>query len=408
MAAGAGPCDIIGVGPGLRGPGGAGTPGPQRPPAARGHLASTHQGPSAKNRPGCVATASAGRGPLAGQGGVDGEVPPAARGFRCVGRSERPLFACPPAMLFQMRQLEAHCRELWTWRLERPGMGRHDMFPAGLPAAGWTRAAATGAISAIAAPAGAARPARGGNAGARRAVAPPQVALCARHRALLCAACAQRGADHWSWRAHEGHCMDATQARVAVRALRAWLQPAPPAGPGPAVAPLPVWDPPRGRKCSRSRSSSPEQATRSACPASRECARRPGDPSDLPLPSRLDRGGTQPKRLTYGRWARGAPAALAAPPPPSLPPERTPVHGGAAGVGLQVPQAPADSPGGRHQGGGGRPVPLAPLYLLPFLLPRAGGHFRERWPQADDGPGRVPAPGVGTDRPPGVFRGGGG
>ena len=49
-------------------------------------------------------------------------------GFRCVGQLARPLLACPAAMLFQMRQLEAHCRELWTRRLARPGRGRQDMF----------------------------------------------------------------------------------------------------------------------------------------------------------------------------------------------------------------------------------------------------------------------------------------
>ena len=49
-------------------------------------------------------------------------------GFRCVGRLALPLFAFPAAMLFQMRQLEAHCRELWTRRLARPGRGRHEMF----------------------------------------------------------------------------------------------------------------------------------------------------------------------------------------------------------------------------------------------------------------------------------------
>ena len=49
-------------------------------------------------------------------------------GFRCVGRAACPLFARPDAMLFLMRQLEAHCRALWTWRLARPGVGRQDVF----------------------------------------------------------------------------------------------------------------------------------------------------------------------------------------------------------------------------------------------------------------------------------------
>ena len=179
-------------------------------------------------------------------------------GFRCVGRSACPLFACPAAMLFQMRQLEAHCRELCTRRLARPGRGRQDMSLLDyLPPAGPGR-----------------QPLRpfqrlprrrvqrdrhgAGDGGAGRAVAPPQVALCARHWAPPCAAGAQRGAEHCCRRAHEGHRMDAAQGRVAARALRAWLQPAPPSGAETAVASQPVPDPLRGRERSRSQSSSLE------------------------------------------------------------------------------------------------------------------------------------------------------
>ena len=53
---------------------------------------------------------------------------PPLGGFRGVGWAARPLFARPATMLFQMRQLEAHCRELWTRRLARPGAGRQDVF----------------------------------------------------------------------------------------------------------------------------------------------------------------------------------------------------------------------------------------------------------------------------------------
>ena len=49
-------------------------------------------------------------------------------GFRCVGRAARPLFACPDAMLVQMRQLEAHCHALWKRRLARPELRRQDVF----------------------------------------------------------------------------------------------------------------------------------------------------------------------------------------------------------------------------------------------------------------------------------------
>ena len=51
VATRAGPRDVRGASPGLRGLCRAGTPGPQRPPAAGGHVAATHQGPSAKNGP---------------------------------------------------------------------------------------------------------------------------------------------------------------------------------------------------------------------------------------------------------------------------------------------------------------------------------------------------------------------
>ena len=82
-------------------------------------------------------------------------------GFRCVGRSARPLFARPEAMLFQMRQLEAHCRAQWARRLARPGAGWMDVFLLDYLPPGRTRTAAPAALSTLAAPAGAARPARG-------------------------------------------------------------------------------------------------------------------------------------------------------------------------------------------------------------------------------------------------------
>ena len=53
-------------------------------------------------------------------------IPPG--GFRCVGRAGGPLFARPDAMLFQMCQLEAHRRALWTRRLAQPGAGRQYVF----------------------------------------------------------------------------------------------------------------------------------------------------------------------------------------------------------------------------------------------------------------------------------------
>ena len=194
-------------------------------------------------------------------------------GFRCVGRSARPLFARPEAMLFQMRQLEAHCRALWARRLARPGAGRQDVFlldylpPAGpgqQPLRPFQRLPRRRVQ----------RDRRGAGGGdADRVAPPPQVALCARHRAPPCAACVQRGAEHCCQRAHEGHRMDAAQARVAARALRAWLQPARPAGAGPVAAFQAARGSPSARKRPRPQSSSPERETRRARPE-HEHARR--------------------------------------------------------------------------------------------------------------------------------------
>ena len=117
-------------------------------------------------------------------------------------------------MLFQMRQLEAHCRALWTRRLARPGVGQQDVFlldylpptgPGLQPLRPFQRL-----------------PCRrvqcdrqgAGGGGVGRVAPPPQVALCARHRAPPCVTCVQRGAEHCCQRAHEGHRMDATQARA--------------------------------------------------------------------------------------------------------------------------------------------------------------------------------------------------
>ena len=50
-------------------------------------------------------------------------------GCKCMGRTERPVFACCQAMQEHMRRLEVHCRALWAWQLVRPGMGRQEAFP---------------------------------------------------------------------------------------------------------------------------------------------------------------------------------------------------------------------------------------------------------------------------------------
>ena len=151
-----------------------------------------------------------------------------------------------------------------------------------------------------------------------RVAPPPRVALCARHRAPPCAACVQRGAEHCYQRAQEGHRMDAAQARVAAQALRAWLQPAQPAGAGSVAASQAAQGSPSARKHPRSQSPSPARVTRRARLAEHECAHRPEEPSaPPPPPKRLQGGGGQPKRLRYvkraGR-AQATPPALPAPP----------------------------------------------------------------------------------------------
>ena len=66
-----------------------------------------------------------------------------------------------------------------------------------------------------------------------------------------------------------------------------------------------------------------------------------------------------------------------------------------------MPQALARSPGGRNKGGG-RPVPPPPRYLPPLLLPRLADIFGNISHQLTVARAWVPAPRVGTSRPPGV------
>ena len=52
-------------------------------------------------------------------------------GFRSMGHTERPVFACQPHMRQHMQQLQQHCLELWTRRLSTPRAGCKDYFLAG-------------------------------------------------------------------------------------------------------------------------------------------------------------------------------------------------------------------------------------------------------------------------------------
>ena len=74
--------------------------------------------------------------------------------------------------------------------------------------------------------------------------------------------------------------------------------------------------------------------------------------------------------------------------------------GGAAGGRLQVPQAPAGSPGGLYRGGGGGalspPPPLPPPSSSQGLSDIFGSISR----QLTMAPAGAPVPGLGTGRPP--------
>ena len=49
-------------------------------------------------------------------------------GYKCMGRMERPVFACRQAMQRHMRRLKVHYTSLWSRRLARPGRGRREAF----------------------------------------------------------------------------------------------------------------------------------------------------------------------------------------------------------------------------------------------------------------------------------------
>ena len=127
----------------------------------------------------------------------------------CGAGSTPAVFVRPAVMLFQMCQLEAHRWELWTRRLARPRAGRQDMLlldyflpvgPGLRPLRPFQRLPRRQVQ----------RNRQGASeGGAGRAAVPPHVAVCPKHQAPPCAACAQRGAEHCCRRAHEGRKMDA-------------------------------------------------------------------------------------------------------------------------------------------------------------------------------------------------------
>ena len=157
-------------------------PAPSNHRLRGGHVAATHQGPRAENGLGCVATAFASRGPSAGQGGVDGQIPLAAGGLEVCGEGGAPgRHAVPnaPAGGALPRAMDA--------TPGAAGSGAAGCVPIGLPPPGTTRAAAPAALSALAALAGAARPARGRRRGREpRGTAAAGGPVCATPGPALC------------------------------------------------------------------------------------------------------------------------------------------------------------------------------------------------------------------------------
>ena len=310
-------------------------------------------------------------------------------GFRCVGRSARPLFARPEAMLFQMRQLEALPSAVGA-APGAAGSGAAGRVPLGLPPPGRTRTAAPAALSTLAAPAGAARPARGRRRGrgprstaaaGGPVCATPGPALCrlraAGRRALLPAGA--RRAPHGRGTSTRG---GASTAGVA--AARA-------AGRGRPRGGVPG----RTGLAQRSQTTPPaiilaRARDATSTPGARARATPGGVPA--PPPKRLQGGGTQLKRLRYAKPAGRAQEAL-----PALPAPPSGSHRARGGTRSPSATRASRTPGRTRTSGGGSaasPPPLPPL-------PGAGGHFRGHLTPADGGSGGVISQRGGRRPPPG-------
>ena len=154
-------------------------------------------------------------------------------GYKCMGRTERPVFACRQDMQEHMRRLEVHCRALWARRLARPGRGRREAFlndylprPLGgqvpLRPFKWVRPQRP--CGPLAQPPPPARPA-GAPRALGRGLGTARV-LCPAHGAATCAACAAtgQGIKYCCSLGHEGHRLAPAAQREGARALRTWLQ----------------------------------------------------------------------------------------------------------------------------------------------------------------------------------------
>ena len=195
-------------------------------------------------------------------------------GYKCMGRTERSVFACRPAMQEHMRRLEVHCRALWARRLARPGRGRQEAFlsnylprPLGGQASlrPFQRVRPQRPHCPPAQPPPPARPA-GAPRALGRGLGTVRV-LCPAHGAATCAACAAtgQGIKYCCSLGHEGHRLAPAAQRAGARALRAWLQ-APQQVPRPAPPPGTVLGS-RGRESPRGSSEDePPQARRRVLP----------------------------------------------------------------------------------------------------------------------------------------------
>ena len=303
-------------------------------------------------------------------------------GFRCVGRAARPLFARPDAMLFQMRQLEAHCRALWTRRLARPGAGRQDVFLLDYlpPPCRAGRCSAAG---------------MGPEAGARAVWRRRRGWPCVRDTGPRLVPPACSGAPST---AASGPTKGTAWTRLkrARRHERCGRGCSPRSQPGPAP-----WRRPRPHGARPARANVlahnlPHQRARrdehaqstSTCDARRSS--RPPPPQASPW------GGHTAQRLRYVKRAERAQAAPPALPAPPSGNRRA--RGGTRSTGVT---RAGRSPGRTHTRGGGTTASPPP----PF--PRVGGYFRGHLPPADGGAGGVISQRGGHCRPPPPPRGGG-
>ena len=317
-------------------------------------------------------------------------------GYRCMGRTERPVFACRQAMQEHMRRLEVHCRALWARRLARPGRGRREAFlndylprPLGgrAPLRPFQRARPQRPRCPPAQPPPPARPA-GAPRALGRGLGTVRV-LCPVHGAATCAACAAtgQGIKYCCSLGHEGHRLAPAAQRAGARALRAWLQ-APQQVHPPAPPQARCWAPEGGSRRGAHQRMSRRRRGGACC--RRQCwGGGSGRHASAPPPTTSHRAGGP--LLGLGHLS------------PTLPGTPTPTtHGGMRGGGVSHSRSPSH----------GRPASVA---LASFLLGGGGcGHPRwlRRRPQLHCPPppsncGRVPrggrGAGTGARKPCGRF-----